>query len=74
MGLYLGFAIYWIIGVLKPHHWKNATLSNIVFMGGLSFGRILSTILDGISIQYSIGLFLELMVMFWGMYNLKKYN
>ncbi|WP_108868252.1 DUF4345 domain-containing protein [Aquimarina aquimarini] len=72
MGLYIGFSIYWSIGIIKPTHWRNATISNIIFMGGLSFGRIISTFLDGISIQYTIGLILELIIIIWGIYNLKK--
>ncbi|MCK8522980.1 DUF4345 domain-containing protein [Aquimarina sp. D1M17] len=72
MGLYMGFAIYWVVGIKKPEYWKGATLSNVIFMGGLVFGRLVSTALDGISVQYTIGLFLEVLVMFWGIYNLKK--
>ncbi len=72
MGLYMGFAIYWVIGIKKTEYWKRATISNIIFMGGLAFGRLVSTIFDGISIQYSIGLILELIVMIWGIYNLKN--
>lgn len=74
MGLYLGFAIYWIIGIKKNEYWRSATISNIIFMGGLVFGRIVSTIFDGVSTQYTIGLILELMVMVWGIYNLKNYD
>lgn len=72
MGLYIGFAIYWGIGVRKPQYWRSATISNIVFMGGLAIGRLISTIFDGISTQYFIGLILEFLMMVWGMYNLKK--
>ncbi len=72
MGLYIGFAIYWVIGIKQPKHWQNATISNIIFMGGLVFGRTVSTLLDGVSIQFSIGLVLELFMMIWGIYNLKK--
>ncbi|MEL7121557.1 MAG: DUF4345 domain-containing protein [Bacteroidota bacterium] len=74
MGMYLGFAIYWSIGVLKSDHWKSATISNVIFMGGLAFGRLVSTIFDGISNQFIIGLILELLLMFWGIYNLRKYE
>ena len=76
MGLYMGFAIYWVVGIMKPFYWKSATLSNVIFMGGLAFGRIVSTIFDGVSWQYTIGLFLEIMVMAWGILNLqtKKYD
>jgi len=72
MGLYLGMAIYWIIGIIKPNQWKNATLINIIFMGGLAFGRIISLIIDGISIPFSKGLVVELILMFWGIYNLNN--
>lgn len=74
MGLYIGFAIYWIIGIKKNKYWRSATVSNVIFMGGLAFGRLISTIFDGISTQYTIGLILELIVMVWGIYNLKKYG
>lgn len=72
MGLYLGFAAYWVMGILNPQHWRSATISNVIFMGGLAFGRIISTIFDGISAQYIIGLVLELGFMGWGMYNLHR--
>ena len=73
MGLYLGIATYWIIGIFKPKHWQSATLINVIFMGGLAFGRIISLLFDGISIPFTKGLLLELFFMFWGIYNLKKY-
>lgn len=72
MGLYLGMAIYWIIGIIKPNQWRNATLVNMIFMGGLAFGRIISLVIDGISIPYSKGLVLELFFMSWGIYNLNN--
>jgi len=72
MGLYFGFALYWIVGIIKPYYWKSATLSNVIFMGGLAFGRIMSTIFDGVSTQYIVGLLLELLLAIWGIYNLRK--
>ena len=74
MGLYMGFAIFWIIGIRKPIYWKSATLSNVVFMGGLAFGRLVSTALDGVSLQYTVGLFLEILIMLWGIWNLRRYR
>ena len=72
MGLYLGFASYWIIGVFKFEHWRNATLSNIIFMGGLAFGRMLSILVDGIpSVLFLIGTIIEILFMLWGINNLK---
>ncbi|KPM32288.1 Hypothetical protein I595_1938 [Croceitalea dokdonensis DOKDO 023] len=74
MGVYMGFTVYWVMGIRKPEHWKGATISNIIFMGGLAFGRLVSTVFDGISIQYTIGMLLEFGMMLWGMYNLKRYR
>ncbi|MFS4491445.1 DUF4345 domain-containing protein [Maribacter sp. 2308TA10-17] len=74
MGLYIAFGIYWIIGIQNPKHWQGATISNIIFMGGLTIGRLVSTILDGVSIQYSIGMILEALFFLWGYYNLRKYG
>lgn len=72
MGLYLAIATYWCIGIYKTAHWRNATITNIVFMGGLSFGRIISLAIDGLpSSAFLIGLVTELLFMSWGMYNLK---
>jgi len=72
MGLYFGMAIYWIIGIIKSSQWRSATLINIIFMGGLAFGRIISLVIDGISIPYSKGLVLELIFMSWGICNLNN--
>lgn len=72
MGLYLGFAFLWVLGAVKEIYWKVATLSNVIFMGGLAVGRFLSFVLDGLSYQYLSGFILELFFMSWGVYNLKK--
>lgn len=74
MGLYLAFGGYWVLGILKPEHWRNATITNILFMGGLSFGRIVSTLFDGVSPQFMVGLVLEIIFFFWGLSNLKSYT
>ena len=74
MGLYLGVTTVWIIGTLKNRFWTAATLTNIFFMGGLGFGRLLSFILDGIpSGIFILGFFLEILFASWGIFNLKKY-
>ncbi len=70
MGLYLAIGVFWIVGFVKPKYWHTATLANILFMGGLAFGRIVSTVFDGVSSQFTIGLVLELFFMVWGIYNL----
>ena len=71
MGLYLAFAAYWIVGIRNAKYWEGATISNIVFMGGLALGRLVSTLLDGVSTLWLVGLILELFMMVWGIYNLK---
>ncbi len=73
MGLYLAFASLWILGIFKNDYWKMATISNILFMLGLGFGRIVSIIFDGIpSTIFVLGTFGELFLGFYGWYQLKK--
>ncbi len=74
MGIYIGIGIFWLIGVKKPDFWKAATLSNVLFMGGIAFGRIVSTLFDGVSTLFTPALILELLFFVWGLYNLKNYN
>jgi hypothetical protein len=75
MGVYLGMAVLWVIGIFKPSHWKIATISNVIFMSGLAAGRIIGLIMDGIpSISFSAGLGLELTLALWGIINLNKYR
>lgn len=71
MGLYLAFGAYWFLGARQPVYWRSATVSNILFMGGLGAGRGISLLLDGVSPQYTLGMILELLMMGWGIYNLK---
>ena len=74
MGIYIGIGIFWLIGAKRKDFWKAATFCNVLFMGGIAFGRIVSTLFDGISILFTPALVLELLFFVWGMYNLKKYN
>lgn len=74
MGMYLAFGSYWVYGILKSEHWRAATVINILFMGGLAAGRLVSTIIDGWSLQYGAGMIAEVIMMAWGMYNLKRYH
>lgn len=72
MGLYLGFASLWILGIFKENYWKTATISNMIFMLGLGFGRIISLIVDGIpSTIFVLGLFGELILGFYALYQIK---
>ncbi|WP_299115713.1 DUF4345 domain-containing protein [uncultured Winogradskyella sp.] len=67
MGLYLAFSIIWILGVFKSSYLKIALISNITFMLGLGFGRLISLFTDGVPTQgYLIGTFLELFLGFYG--------
>jgi hypothetical protein len=75
MGLYLALATYWLIGAFKPKYWFTATVVCTMFMGGLTVGRILSIIVDGIpSVAFIMGLVLESFSMIWGLINLKQFN
>ena len=75
MGLYLAFASLWILGILKKEFYITATITNILFMLGLGFGRIISIIFDGIpSTIFILGTFGELVLGFYGLNQLKKYN
>lgn len=71
MGLYIAFGCYWIYGLVQPKYWRSATISNVLFMGGLAAGRIVSTIFDGVSDQFMVGLILEIIFLIWGIYLLK---
>ncbi|MBK8388829.1 MAG: DUF4345 domain-containing protein [Saprospiraceae bacterium] len=73
MGLYLALGVYWIMGIFKSEHWRGATITCTIFMGGLAVGRMISLIIDGIpSITFSIGMIVEIVFMVWGIFNLKK--
>ena len=73
MGLYLGFATIWIYGIIKPDFWKTATISNMIFMLGLAFGRICSITVDGIPTTiFVLGTIGELILGMFAWYQLKK--
>ena len=68
MGLYLGFSSLWILGVFKTSYLKIALITNLIFMFGLGFGRLLSLFVDGTpTFGYVFGTFAEL---FLGGYSL----
>ena len=75
MTLYLGIATLWSAGIFKPDYWRAATVTNVVFMGGLATGRLISFVVDGVpSCILLIGVGLEIALMAWGLINLKKYS
>lgn len=72
-GLYLGFATLWIVGIYNDKFWNAATISNLIFMLGLAFGRIVSFVLDGFASPILIvGTFGELILGFYALYQYKK--
>tara|TARA_R110002096_G_scaffold5805_4_gene26733 strand:- start:1391 stop:1792 length:402 start_codon:yes stop_codon:yes gene_type:complete len=73
MGLYLGFSIQWVLGIFKANYLKLALITNLIFMLGLGFGRVLSLILDGTpTFGYLFGTFAELFLGFYGLWVLKS--
>lgn len=73
MGIYLAFAFFWSLALVQKHYWKAATISNILFMLGLAFGRLISFTMDGIpSSLLLFGCFGELILAFYGYYLLKR--
>lgn len=73
MGLYLSFSILWILGVFKSNFLKPAILTNIIFMLGLGFGRVLSILIDGTPTSgYIFGTIAELFLGFYGLWILNK--
>ncbi|QTE24385.1 DUF4345 domain-containing protein [Polaribacter cellanae] len=75
MGLYLGFSALWLLGIFKNNYLKIAILTNIIFMLGLGFGRVLSLFLDGTpTFGYILGTFAELFLGFYGVWVLNKFS
>jgi len=75
MGLYLGFSFIWMLGVFKQQYLSIALITNIIFMLGLSFGRILSFFLDGMpTFGYQFGTFAELFLGCYGIWVLTNKN
>lgn len=73
MGLYLAFSILWVLGIFKQKYLKPALISNVIFMLGLGFGRIISMLLDGApSLGYILGTLGELFLGFYGLWVLKN--
>jgi hypothetical protein len=75
MGLYLAFSTLWILGIFKANYLKVALVTNMLFMLGLGFGRVLSWFMDGTpTFGYQFGTFAELFLGFYGLWVLKKYR
>ncbi len=75
MGLYLGFSILWILGVLKSNYLKMAIITNIIFMLGLGSGRVLSILIDGMpTFGYIFGTIAEQFLGIYGIWVLKRFQ
>lgn len=73
MGIYIAFAILWILGITQAKYWKIATVSNFIFMFGLAFGRIISMIFDGLpSPLLLLGVLGELTLGCYGVYVFRR--
>lgn len=67
MGLYLGMAGFWGIGIYSPQFSRAAVISVACFMLGLAFGRVLSLMADGFaSPLLLVYLAVEVMMAAWG--------
>ncbi|NNK88586.1 MAG: DUF4345 domain-containing protein [Flavobacteriaceae bacterium] len=72
MFLYLGMALIWILGIFKSRWWTTATLTNMIFMGGLGIGRSISILIDGMpSGLFQVGLIGELILAAYAAIQLK---
>jgi Domain of unknown function (DUF4345) len=73
MGLYFAMAGFWAYAAFNSEYQRVATLTNVVFMGGLAFGRLLSFGIDGLpSFCLVFGFLGEVFLAAWGIYNLRK--
>lgn len=69
MGLYLGFSLLWLLGLFNTKYLRAALISNVVFMFGLAFGRLLSLIIDGVPTSaYVYGTLGEFILGFYGIW------
>ena len=67
MGLYLAMAALWAAGATRPGLSHAALISEVVFMAGLAFGRIISWLADGTPAPLFVAyLVLELVFAAWG--------
>lgn len=73
MGLYIGFSAVWFMAIVKPNFLKIAIVTNVIFMLGLGFGRIMSILIDGLPTSgYVYGTIGELVLGFYGVFILKR--
>lgn len=75
MGLYLAFSVLWVLGIFKRQWLRPALITNMIFMLGLGFGRLLSWFIDGTpTFEYQFGAIAELFLGFYGVCVLRYSN
>lgn len=57
----MGLSFLWILGIFKHQYLKTVLTTNMIFMLGLGFGRVLSFFIDGTpTFGYQFGTFAKL--------------
>lgn len=75
MGLYIAFALFWVVGIIKPKYWGAATWSTLLFMWGLVFGRIVAWFLTGMPAPiFVFGIVGEFILGLYAVLQLRKYS
>lgn len=75
MGIYMAFSVLWTAALFNKAYLKTALISNVLFMLGLGFGRLMSVLADGVPTSgYAFGLIGELILGFYGLWVLRNYN
>ena len=75
MCLYLAITGVWVFGIVKAELWRVATLSNILFLGSITLGRMLSWIFDGApSAMLVSALFVEFLMTAFGVFQYFRYK
>ena len=73
MGLYLGMAVFWLLGAFRESLTRSAVLAVIFFMVGLAAGRLLSIVIDGPASSLLLGYAaLEIAIGLWGIFVLRR--
>lgn len=74
MGLYLGMAVFWVLGAFRENFTRSAVIAVIFFMLGLASGRLLSVVVDGPPSPLLLGYTaVEVAIGLWGIFVLKRH-
>lgn len=75
MCLYLAISGLWLLAMLRPGLWRIATVSNVVFMGSLVLGRLISLVVDGTpSAALLYAVVVEALLGVFGFLQLRRYR